>query len=587
MKLMTRFLALLLATLLCLIALVACTPNTPPNQPSEQEKPDNNSTGTTAPPSNEDDSNQNPSDNDSNENEVPEEMNRYLYKRVVLIGVDGAGAFFRDTDTPCIDEIFENGAISYNVLTSNPTISAQCWGSMLHGVTPGAHRLTNAIVGERAYPADSPYPSVFRVIRENNPDATLASFTHWYPINIGIIEDGLGVHKDSATDAPLTEKICDYVKKNDPTLLFVQFDEVDHAGHSAGYGTQTHLDQITATDELIGKIYDAYDEMGYLEDTLFIVTADHGGTGLSHGGLSDAEKYVMLAATGKTVENGEIIDMEIRDCASVILYALGYEQPDSWTGRVPSGLFEGVEAGERPVSSEGNGGHINVDTPERGSGNYITDVLGKDRILAYLPMDGDTMDEVGDFYTEENGKLYFVEGYFGEGVRLDDGYISLTDYEVGKNSFTVSLWMNTSGVDGDPVLLSNKNWGNGYTPGFVLSLRNGDVKFNAGDGENRMDMESMLPENPFDRWVHVLLIVDRDAGEVKVIYDFSIVDSMPIPDTLIDDSFDCFPVINIGEDGTGSYGLKLSAILDEFILIDGALTDSDIAALAEHYGSAH
>ena len=574
MKMTTRWLALLLATLLCITAFAACAPDTPDTPPTE-EPPDDN------PPSE-------PSDeNDNKESEEPEKMDRYLYKRVVLIGVDGAGAFFRDTDTPCIDEIFENGAISYNVLTSNPTISAQCWGSMLHGVTPGAHRLTNAIVGERAYPTDSPYPSVFRVIRENNSEATLASFTNWNPINIGIIEDGLGVHKDTATDAPMTEKICDYVKQNDPTLLFVQFDEVDHAGHTAGYNTKAHLDQITATDELIGKIYDTYDEMGYLEDTLFMVTADHGGIGKSHGGLSDEEKYVMLAATGKTVEAGEIIDMEIRDCASVILYALGYEQPDSWTGRVPSGLFEGVEAGERPVSSEGNGGHVNVDTPKRGSGNYITDVLGKDRILAYLPMDGDAMDEVGDFYTEENGKLYFVEGYFGEGVRLDDGYISLTDYEVGKNSFTASLWMNTDGVEGDPVLLSNKDWGSGYKTGYVLSLRNGDIKFNAGDGDNRMDLESMLPENPFDRWVHVMLIVDREAAQVKIIYDFSIVDSMSIPDSLINDSFDSFPVLNIGEDGTGSLGLKLSAILDEFVLIDGALTDAEIAALAEHYGMSH
>ena len=574
MKMTTRWLALLLATLLCITAFAACAPDTPDTPPAG-ETPDDN------PPSG-------PSDeNDNKESEETKKMDRYLYKRVVLIGVDGAGAFFRDTDTPCIDEIFENGAISYNVLTSNPTISAQCWGSMLHGVTPGAHRLTNAIVGERAYPADSPYPSVFRVIRENNPDAKLASFTNWNPINIGIIEDGLGVHKDSATDAPMTQKICDYVKKNDPTLLFVQFDEVDHVGHTAGYNTKAHLNQITATDELICKIYDAYDEMGYLEDTLFIVTADHGGIGKSHGGLSDAEKYVMLAATGKTVENGEIVDMEIRDCPSVILYALGYEQPDSWTGRVPSGLFEGVEAGERPVSSEGNGGHVNVDTPKRGSGNYITDVLGKDRILAYLPMDGDAMDEVGDFYTEENGKLYFVEGYFGEGVRLDDGYISLTDYEVGKNSFTASLWMNTGGVEGDPVLLSNKDWGSGYKTGYVLSLRNGDIKFNAGDGDNRMDLESMLPENPFDRWVHVMLIVDREAAQVKIIYDFSIVDSMSIPDSLINDSFDSFPVLNIGEDGTGSLGLKLSAILDEFVLIDGALTDAEIAALAEHYGMSH
>ena len=574
MKMTIRWLALLLATLLCITAFAACAPDTPDTPPAEETQDD-------------DPLNNPPDENEDKESEETEKVDRYLYKRVVLIGVDGGGTFFRDTDTPCIDEIFEDGAISYNVLTSNPTISAQCWGSMLHGVTPGAHRLTNAIVGERAYPADSPYPSVFRVIRENNPDATLASFTHWYPINIGIIEDGLGVHKDTATDAPLTEKICDYVKKNDPTLLFVQFDEVDHAGHTAGYGTKAHLDQITATDELIGKIYDTYDEMGYLEDTLFMVTADHGGIGKSHGGLSDAEKYVMLAATGKTVENGEIIDMEIRDCPSVILYALGYEQPDSWTGRVPSGLFEGVEAGERPVSGEGIGDHVNVDTPKRGSGNYITDVLGKDRVLAYLPMDGDAMDEVGDFYTEEHGKLYFVEGYFGEGVRLDDGFISLTDYEVGKDSFSVSLWMNTGGVEADPVLFSNKNWGSGSLPGYVLSLRNGDIKFNAGDGTNRMDLESMLPENPFDRWVHVLLIVDREAGEVKIIYDFSIIDSMPIPDSLINDSFDSFPVLNIGEDGTGSLGLKLSAILDEFVLIDGALTDAEIAALAEHYGMSH
>ena len=578
MKRTTRWLALLLATLLCITAFAACAPETPPDTPDTpptEETPDDN------PPSD-------PSgENDNKESEGSEKVDRYLYKRVVLIGVDGAGAFFRDTDTPRIDEIFEDGAISYNVLTANPTISAQCWGSMLHGVTPGAHRLTNSIVGERAYPADSPYPSVFRVIRENNPDATLASFTNWNPINVGIVEDGLSVHKDSATDAPMTDKICDYVKKNDPTLLFVQFDEVDHAGHTYGYETKQHLDQITATDELIGKIYDTYDEMGYLEDTLFIVTADHGGTGKSHGGLSDAEKYVMLAATGKTVGSGEIIDMEIRDCASVILYALGYEQPDSWTGRVPSGLFEGVEAGERPVSREGTGGHVNVDTPKRGSGNYITDVLEKDRILAYLPMDGDTEDQIGYSDIEENGKLYFVEGYFGEGVRLDDGYISLKDYEIGKSSFSASLWMNTGGVEGDPVLLSNKDWASGYNTGYVLSLRNGDVKFNAGDGKNRMDLESMLPENPFDRWVHVLLIVDREAALVKIVYDFSIVDSIPIPDTLIDDSFDSFPVLNIGEDGTGRLGLKLSAILDEFILIDGALTDAEIAALAEHYGMSH
>jgi len=68
------------------------------------------------------------------------------YKYVVVIGVDGAGSFFKNASTPNIDTIFANGAITYNMLTANPTISAQCWGSLLHGVSANVHGLTNSII---------------------------------------------------------------------------------------------------------------------------------------------------------------------------------------------------------------------------------------------------------------------------------------------------------------------------------------------------------------------------------------------------------------------------------------------------------
>ncbi|MBQ9717155.1 MAG: alkaline phosphatase family protein, partial [Clostridia bacterium] len=136
------------------------------------------------------------------------ETEEFVYERVVLLGVDGAGNFFRDIDTPNLDRIFENGAVSYDVLTSDPTISAECWGSMLHGVTPECHRLSNSLVSSTPYDPDSEFPSVFRIIRENDPDAVLASFCNWNPINVGIIEDNLGVHKDSGGDAVITRKIC-------------------------------------------------------------------------------------------------------------------------------------------------------------------------------------------------------------------------------------------------------------------------------------------------------------------------------------------------------------------------------------------
>ena len=518
----------------------------------------------------------------------PEEAEGFVYERVVLLGVDGAGNFFNKTDTPNLDRIFENGAVSHDVLTSDPTISAECWGSMLHGVTPQCHRLSNSLVSSTPYDPESEFPSVFRIIRENDPDAVLASFCNWNPINVGIIEDNLGVHKDSAGDAALTKKICDYVAENDPTFLFVQFDEVDGAGHGSGYGSAAHLKQISITDGYIGKIYEAYEERGFLDTTLFIVTADHGGTpGGSHGGLSDAEKYVMFAASGKTVEKGTIGDMEIRDSASIVLHALGYEQPDTWTGRVPSGLFEGVEAGERPVYTikyaYEHRTHESVPTPEIGSGNSVVDVLGADRVLTYLTFDDNTADAAGKAETAEKGKLYFVDGYFGSGCKFDDGSVAVKDYAVGTDSFSVSLWMKTGSVSSDPALFSNKDWNSGSNPGYILSLRSGDVKFNAGNGSTRMDKEYQFPIDYMDGWVHLTLVVDREAGEVRFAYDFGEFITTEIPTAMKNSTFDAFKNLCIGQDGTKNYSASLPAVLDEFVLIDGVLTADDVKALAELY----
>ena len=56
------------------------------------------------------------------------------------------------------------------------------------------------------------------------------------------------------------------------------------------------------------------------------------------------------------------------------------------------------------------------------------------------------------------------------------------------------------------------------------------------------------------------------------------------PEALKNASFDAYDVLNIGQDGTGSYGAALSATVDEFMIFDGALTDADLAKLAEYYG---
>jgi len=270
------------------------------------------------------------------------------YQHVIVIGIDGAGSFIQQADTPNFDRIFANGAVTYTALASNPTISAECWGSMLLGVGPEVHKLNNQIVSTTPYPVDAPFPSLFRRIREKMPDAPLGSFCDWNPITYGIVESDQNVTSATARDTELMPLICDYIRSQKPAFLFTQLDSVDGAGHKYGYGTPQHLRRIHEVDALVADAYAAAKDAGILEDTLFIVIADHGGTpfdgtGAGHGGWSDAEKLVTFAAVGKTVRKGSIADMNIRDLAAIVLHALAIPAPvfseTGWTAQIPEGLF--------------------------------------------------------------------------------------------------------------------------------------------------------------------------------------------------------------------------------------------------------
>lgn len=530
-------------------------------------------------------------DEESEEN-TPDD--RFVYKHVVIVGIDGAGAFFKNADTPNIDQIFENGAITYEAITSTPSISAQSWGSLLTGVTPDFHGLDNNITGTNAYPSDSIFPTIFRVAREQMPDASLASFCHWSNINKGIIEEDIDVYKgDLTTDFDVIKAASNYIKTAEkrgdkiPALMFLQLDEADGAGHTHGYGTPNHLQTITRLDSYIPTLYQTYVDAGVIDDTLFIVTTDHGGSGTSHGGSTDAEMKIMFAATGKTVVKGEIGEMGIRDTAAIAAYALGLKQPSTWTARVPSGLFEGVEASERPVFVDPNNDrtHTTVATPAKDSEGYITNFITDKALLHYLPFDGNADDMCGG-ETVENKKLYYIEdAYFGKAVSLVDGYVSINNYAPSTDSFTVSLWIKTGGVSSDPAIFSNKDWNSGSNIGYILSVNSDSkLRFNVGNGGPRVDVDQKLPLDYKNNWIHVILVADREANEIRISVDFDSFYTYKMGTEWENVSFDGTDALNIGQDGTGAYSANLSATVDEFMIFGGAFTDADVKALAEYYG---
>ena len=137
-----------------------------------------------------------------------------------------------------------------------------------------------------------------------------------------------------------------YHEKDDYAISYMHLDQVDHAGHSYGYGKPGYSNAVSRVDSLIGWMYDAFAEAGMLEDTLFILCTDHGhrlpGGHKNHGKNTDLEVNVTFAIAGKTVKSGTPGKFINDDLAPIVAYALGVKAAEGWQGKVPYNMFSAL-----------------------------------------------------------------------------------------------------------------------------------------------------------------------------------------------------------------------------------------------------
>ncbi len=177
-----------------------------------------------------------------------------------------------------------------------------------------------------------------------------------------------------------------------------------------------------------------------------------------------------------------------------------------------------------------------------------------------------------------------MDGWFGPAVRLEDGSVRLAGIDPQKESFSLCFWIRSDAHASDPVIIGNKDWTSGKNPGAALVLAKGTLSFNAADGTTRADIGMPLPRDYMTGWVFAAVSVDRTANTVGISLDFAPMRTRALPDALKDVSFSTGLPVRIGQDGTGAYGAKLPAVLDEFLILAGPITDGDVAKLKEFYG---
>ena len=84
--------------------------------------------------------------------------------------------------------------------------------------------------------------------------------------------------------------------------MFLHFDDIDHAGHEFGYGTgiPQYVAALRKVDAEVGTVLSAiHNRRNHAnEQWLVLVTTDHGGIGMEHGGQSAGERIIFIIASG-------------------------------------------------------------------------------------------------------------------------------------------------------------------------------------------------------------------------------------------------------------------------------------------------
>ena len=136
---------------------------------------------------------------------------------------------------------------------------------------------------------------------------------------------------DSAEgDRELAETTASWLKRHDATFAFVYFGYTDIAGHNDGWMSDSYLQAITNVDQCIGMVMESL-----ADDTLVIITSDHGGHDQTHGTDSDEDMTIPFIINGPGIPKHSKIehDVHITDIAPTIINALGIEQPSEWIGQ--------------------------------------------------------------------------------------------------------------------------------------------------------------------------------------------------------------------------------------------------------------
>jgi hypothetical protein len=236
------------------------------------------------------------------------------------------------------DLLRKRGSYSDHALTIRDASTLPAHASMLSGVEPKVHGLTwNTWRPHEGYIKT---PTIFT--RAMDAGLTTAFFTGKTKLRHIVPPGSVGMYERPGYYCKkVANEAAEYLMTERPALAFVHFSDPDELGHAKGWMSSAQKNAITHSDQCLGVIYEALEKSGLIDDTLLIVTADHGGHNRVHSGAKKIDREIPWIACGPGVREDYVMDdpPSTMDTAATALYALGLPVPTDIEGKPRTDIF--------------------------------------------------------------------------------------------------------------------------------------------------------------------------------------------------------------------------------------------------------
>lgn len=258
---------------------------------------------------------------------------------------------------PNVNRFYTDGAYTTTARDQMPSISAPNWATTITGMGP-----EETGVGDNSWePQDDNPPNVtshylppisgrgkvpetmWRVAKTEDSSVVVAVAESWYWIDFLVEKEIVNFNYDCAeNDSLCAQEMSKFVKEHKPNLMFIHFLSIDEAGHAHSWGSPEYYKAVKNVDGYIGEIMQAFEDAGIYDETLFILTADHGGYGFSHGQFNEVCMFIPALFMGPQVKKGYQITSYTtdKDFAPTALNALGLHPGQYMVGKVVEEIYQ-------------------------------------------------------------------------------------------------------------------------------------------------------------------------------------------------------------------------------------------------------